>query len=302
VEYYGPTPVIQGWYLAALAAGARLADAVGDAEFAATCRSVLASGQHATEEQLFNGSYYQQRVIPPGDFARVSPRLRSPDMGAQQADQPEFQIGDGCITDQLVGDSYARLTGIGAVFDAAHARSALASIHRLNYIADFGTWTNYIRTYAVHGERGHIVESYPEGLPEHPMPYWSEVWTGLEYAYAIGLILDGQAELAEDVVAAVRERFDGTRRNPFDEAECGHHYARAMASWGLVVAQTGFSYDGRTGVMTFSSTDRPAQWFWSTGEAWGTLRQAPGTAPVLDVLHGSVHVTEVRVGAQEPPA
>jgi non-lysosomal glucosylceramidase len=315
VEYYGPTPVIQGWYLAALAAGALLADAAGDTEFAATCRSVLASGQQATEEQLFNGSYYQQRVIPPGDFARVSPRLRSPDMGAQRADQPEFQIGDGCITDQLVGDSYAQLTGIGAVFDAAHARSALASIHRLNYIADFGTWTNYIRTYAVHGERGHIVESYPEGLPEHPMPYWSEVWTGLEYAYAIGLILDGQAELAEDVVAAVRERFDGARRNPFDEAECGHHYARAMASWGLVVAQTGFSYDGRTGVMTFRRADRPAQWFWSTGEAWGTVVQAPGTAPVLDVLHGSVHVSEVRVtevrvtealvteaqvGAQEP--
>jgi non-lysosomal glucosylceramidase len=299
VEYYGPTPVIQGWYLAALAAAARMADACDDQEFAATCRAVLASGQQATEKQLFNGKYYQQRVIPPGDFARVAPRLRSTDMGAQQADQPEFQIGDGCITDQLVGDTYARLAGLGGVLDDDHARDALASIHQLNYVADFGSWTNYMRTYAVHGERGHIVESYPGGSPEHPMPYWSEVWTGLEYVYAIGLILDGQQELALDVVAATRERFSGQRRNPFDEAECGHHYARALASWGLVVAQTGFSYDGATGVMTFARTDQPAQWFWSTGQAWGIVRQAPGKQPELDVLHGSVQVTSLRLGAEE---
>ena len=127
VEYYGPTPVIQGWYLAALAAAAQMADAVGDADFAATCRSVLASGQRATEARLFNGQYYQQQVIPPGDFARVAERLRSKSMGAQQADQPEFQIGDGCIIDQTVGDIYAQVTGVGAVFDQQHAQTALAT-------------------------------------------------------------------------------------------------------------------------------------------------------------------------------
>ncbi|HEY4703296.1 MAG TPA: GH116 family glycosyl hydrolase, partial [Streptosporangiaceae bacterium] len=270
VEYYGPTPVIQSWYLAALAAGAQLAEAAGDPEFAATCRSVLASGQRLTEEQLFNGQYYEQRVIPPGDFSKVAPRLRSDGMGAQEADQPEFQIGDGCLTDQLLGDIYAQLTGIGPVFDQAHAATTLDSIHRLNYVPDFGAWTNYMRTYAVHGERGHIVMSYPKGLPEHPMPYWPEVWTGLEYVYAIGLIQHGQAGLAEDAVAAARERFSGRRRNPFDEAECGHHYARAMASWGLVVALTGFRYDARQGLMTVAEVTQPTRWFWSTGSAWGT--------------------------------
>jgi len=303
VEYYGPTPVIQSWYLAALAAGAQMADAVGDGEFAATCRSVLASGQRATEATLFNGDYYEQQVIAPGDFAGVAPRLRSDSMGAQRADQPEFQIGDGCLTDQLVGDTWARLTGIGPVFDAGHARAALAAIHRLNYVSDFGDWTNYMRTYAAGGERGHIVMSYPNGLPEHPMPYWPEVWTGLEYVYAIGLIQQGQAALAEDVVAAARERFTGARRNPFDEAECGHHYARAMASWGLVVALTGFSYDARRAVMTFAAAGQPVQWFWSTGSAWGTLRQAPdgpgGHAARLDVLSGTVRVDRLRIGSRE---
>ena len=257
-------------------AAAQLAEAAGDPEFAATCRSVLASGQRLTEEQLFNG-----RVLrAAGDPARRLQQGRAPAAvgrhGRPGSDQPEFQIGDGCLTDQLLGDIYAQLTGIGPVFDQAHAATTLDSIHRLNYVPDFGAWTNYMRTYAVHGERGHIVMSYPKGLPEHPMPYWPEVWTGLEYVYAIGLIQHGQAGLAEDAVAAARERFSGRRRNPFDEAECGHHYARAMASWGLVVALTGFRYDARQGLMTFAEVTQPTRWFWSTGSAWGTVQQTPG--------------------------
>jgi hypothetical protein len=287
VEYFGPTPVIQSWYLAALAAGARMAEAAGDPEFAATCRDVLASGQRLTEDQLFNGRYYEQKIIPPGDFSRVAPRLRSDSMGAEQADQPEFQIGDGCLTDQLLGDTWARVTGIGPVFDPGHTRT---TIHAVGAAV----------SYAVHGERGHIVMSYPDGLPEHPMPYWPEVWTGLEYVYAIGLIQQGRAELAEDVVAAARERFTGRRRNPFDEAECGHHYARAMASWGLVVALTGFGYDARQGLMTFAEATRPARWFWSTGSAWGTVQQTPdgpdGHRVELEVLSGSVRVERLVAG------
>jgi hypothetical protein len=237
---------------------------------------------------LFRDGYYRQVIMPPRSFDDVPPRLRSTDMGAQLADHPEFQIGDGCLADQVVGDSYARLVGLGGVFSGSNVSAALASVHRLNYIADFGAWTNYMRTYAVHGERGHIVTSYPDGLPEHPMPYWSEVWTGLEYAYAIGLLLDGEAELAGDVVAAARERFTGARRNPFDEAECGHHYARAMASWGLIVAATGFGYDAHTATMTFTASDRPVTWFWSTGSTWGTVHQSPGSPPELEVLHGTL--------------
>ncbi len=298
VEYYGPNPVIQSWYLAALAAGAAMAQAVGDAEFAATCREVLASGQRATEDTLFNGRYYEQKIIPPGDFSRIAPKLRSDSMGAEQADHPEFQIGDGCILDQLVGDTYARLTGLGAVLDTDHARTALDTLHQLNYVPDFGDWTNYMRTYAVHGERGHIVESYPDGLPEHPMPYWPEAWTGLEYVYAMGLIQQGRLELAEDVVAAVRERFTGARRNPFDEAECGHHYARAMASWGLIVALTGFGYDGRTGVMTFAESTKPARWFWSTGSAYGLLHQVPGETAQLEVVSGTLRLERVDIGGR----
>jgi uncharacterized protein (DUF608 family) len=307
VEYYGPNPVVQGWYLAALAAATQMAGAVGDEQFAQTCRDLRARGGAAAEARLFNGDYYQQQVNSPVDFAEVAPLLRLESMGAECADQPEFQIGDGCILDQLAGDTYARVAGIGNVFDQQHASAALHSIHRLNYVADFGDWTNYIRTYAVHGERGHVVLSYPNGLPEHPAPYWCEAWTGLEYVYAMGLAQHGEAALATDVAASVRERFDGARRNPFDESECGHHYARALSSWGLIVALTGFSYDGRSGVMSFGAPQTPALWFWSGGGAWGTVRQsfdASGNrTAVLEVLHGSIRMERVLIGDQEfrPP-
>ena len=301
IEYFGPNPEVQSWYLAALKAAAEMANAVGDGEFSKSCQELLASGAALTEAILFNGSYYQQKVIPPGDFSKVAPKLRHPNMGAENPDKPEFQIEDGCVIDQLLGDTFARLVGLGPILDTEHVAVALQSIHRLNYVEDLGDWTNYMRTYAVHGERGHVVLSYPNGLPEHPMPYWSEVWTGLEYIYAIGLAQAGERLLAEDVVSAARERFSGSRRNPFDEAECGHHYARAMSSWGLVVALTGFDYDGRTGVMTLAATREPTRWFWSTGDAWGTFRHAGGSSGVvraqLEVVHGSLRVERVLIGA-----
>jgi non-lysosomal glucosylceramidase len=302
VEYFGPNPEVQSWYLAALAAAHEMAQAVGDTEFAQACQELLDAGRAATEATLFNGLYYQQKVIPPGDFSTIAARLRHTDMGAEDATDPEFQVGDGCVIDQMVGDSYGRLVGLPQVLEPDHVETALSSIHKFNYVADFGDWTNYMRTYAVKGERGHIVLSYPNGLPEHPMPYWCEAWTGLEYVYAIGLAQAGMTGLAEDVVAAARERFSGRRRNPFDEAECGHHYARALSSWGLVVASTGFHYDARDGSMTFAAAATPAQWFWSSGSAWGTVEQTAhgdgGRSVRLEVLDGRVRVDRVVIASE----
>ncbi len=300
IEYFGPNPEVQSWYLAALEAAAEMAQAAGDSEFSRTCSEIFARGAASTEALLWNGRYYQQKVMPPGDFSKAASKLRHPNMGAEDPDHPEFQVEDGCLIDQLVGDTYACLFGLPHVFKPENVKASLSSIHRLNYVPDFGDWTNCMRTYGVRGERGHIVLSYPNGLPEHPMPYWSETWTGLEYVYAIGLAQAGERELAEDVVAAARERFSGARRNPFDEMECGHHYARAMSSWGLVPALTGFDYDGRSGVMRFAEAPQTARWFWSSGASWGALHQTMGPSGArrvqLEVARGSVRVERVVVG------
>src|SRR4029079_4311007 len=76
-------------------------------------------------------------------------------------------------------------------------------------------------------------------------------------------------------IGAIRDRYDGRRRSPFNEAECGHHYARAMASWGAILALSGFHYSAITGTLSFRATPEKSRMFWSNGYAWGTLEQSP---------------------------
>ncbi len=303
VEYFGPTGIIQSWYLAALGAAAEMAAAMGDAGFADRCRNLRDQGAKWTDEHLFNGSYYAQEVRPPADFAQLRPEVRHPGMGAQDHEHPEFQVGDGCLIDQLAGDVAARFAGLGAFLDPAHVRTTLASIHRLNHVQRLGSWTNYMRAFGALGDEGHVMLAYPEGLPAHPMPYWSEVMTGFEYTYALGLVQAGERSYGEEVVAMVRRRYDGEFRNPYDEAECGHHYARAMASWGLVHAVPGIDYDGRTATLSLAADGPDGKWFWAVDGAWGSLYrrsgQGDGVEVVLDVLSGALRLQQLLVGDEE---
>jgi hypothetical protein len=90
------------------------------------------------------------------------------------------------------------------------------------------------------------------GRPAFPFPYSEEVWTGIEYTSVALLAYQGLVNEALAVVKAVRGRYDGSRRNPFDEFECGHHYARAMASWAVLLVLTGFAADLPSRRMAFS--------------------------------------------------
>jgi hypothetical protein len=122
-----------------------------------------------------------------------------------------------------------------------------------------------------------------------PFPCFGEVMTGFEYTAAIGMLQEGLTEPGLQCIRAVRDRFDGARRNPFDEAECGHHYARAMIAWAAVLTLTGFHYSGVDKSIEFAGKNKPSQTFWSNGTAWGTFRQKPtrrGVKVELSVLHG----------------
>lgn len=117
--------------------------------------------------------------------------------------------------------------------------------------------------------------------------------TGFEYTAAVGMLYEGMVDEGLEVIGDVRERYDGLRRNPFDEAECGHHYVRAMAVWGAVPALTGFGYDAVRKRLRFAASDRPVRWFWASGDAWGTIRQTPadgGVGVELAVYEGAVPV------------
>jgi hypothetical protein len=105
------------------------------------------------------------------------------------------------------------------------------------------------------------------------------------------MLYEGQTSAGLKAIKAIRNRYDGLKRNPFDEAECGHHYARAMAAWGAVLALTGFHYSGVHRSMAFAAQE--GVHFWSTGYAWGTCVQkatAAGMRVKLNVMGGELRL------------
>ena len=297
VEYFGPNPEVGTWYLAALRAAEEMARAVGDEEFAATCADLFARGSAWLDAELFDGEYYPHEIRPPMAEERIAPGLRLPGVGARDLVDPELQVGDACLAGQLVGQNAAHLAGLGYLLDPEHVATTLRSILRHNAHPAGRGHFNPRRSYVMADEPGLLVAAYPHGnRPCRPFPYFAEVWTGLEYVAAVGMAFEGLREEALGVVRDVRSRFDGRRRNPFSEVECGHHYVRAMGAWGLVPALTGFGWDAVTGVLRFAAADRTTRWFWSTGWAWGTMCQEPAddcTSVVLEVLGGDLPVTQL---------
>ncbi len=276
---------------------------LGADDFAETCLELQGRGRAWVDANLFNGEYYEQEVRPPGDFASIAPGLAHPTPDADPADPP-FQIGASCTADALTGQYVARIAGLGDLLDPDHLRATTEALMRHNFRESLYGHTNLMRTYALDGDGGLLMATFPRGPVARPFPYYPEVWSGLEYGVAINAIYDGDLRTAERIVSTVRSRFDGERRNPYDEAECGHHYARTMAAWGLVIATTGFSYSAVTGEVNFARADGPANWVWASGDAWGECVQRPadgGTEIELVVRQGSIRVAALRVGGEVVP-
>jgi hypothetical protein len=119
---------------------------------------------------------------------------------------------------------------------------------------------------------------------------------------AVHLAQEGMTREAGQVVRDIRARYDGEKRNPFDEAECGHHYARAMASWGLVPAWSGFFYSAVTNEMSFAAPKGRARWPWAAGSVWGTAeleRRRRGVRLTLRVAGGRLRLRKLAVGGGE---
>ena len=217
VNYYGPNPQMGFWYLGALRAAEEMAKAVGDAAFAAECRAIYEKGSKRIDEELFNGDYYVQRITP------------------GHGELP-YQLGECCLVDQLVGQQMAHLWGLGDLAKRENLRKTCESIAKWNYVESFSGHFNNMRVYGAGNEAGTLMGSWPRGRLKVPFPYFGEVMTGFEYVAAAEMIFQGLDAEGLRTVKAVRDRHDGARRNPFDEPECGHNYARSMASWNCLLA------------------------------------------------------------------
>ncbi|MEQ8556504.1 MAG: GH116 family glycosyl-hydrolase [Cyclobacteriaceae bacterium] len=268
VNYIGPNPQMATWYLGALRASEEMAIHMKDKAFAKKCRGMFESGSKWTDENLFNGEYYIQKIPEPTDF----------------------QIGEGILVDQLVGQYMAHVCGLGYLMDKENITTTLKTIRKYNWKEDFNNHLSTFRSYAVGEEKGMIMGYYPEDKREaRPFPYYSEVMTGFEYSTGAHMLYEGLEAEGLSVFEAVRDRYDGKKRNPFNEGEFGHRYARAMASYSGLLAYTGFEYSAVTGTMKFN--DLEGKYFWSNGYQYGTIKLSNDNGrktAALTVLNGSI--------------
>lgn len=258
IEFYGNTSMTNSLFYGALRAGAAMAEYLGEGEQAAAWLKKAGQGSRKMEELLWNGEYYRQQIE------------------REDLEAHSYQYGEGCLSDQLFGQQLAHLYGLGYLFDEEHVKRAAANIYRYNFKPSLREHESVQRNYALPEEAGLTLCSWPHGgRPKQPFVYSDEVWTGIEYQVAVHLIYEGMTKEALALVEAVRKRYDGTVRSPFDEVECGHHYVRSMASWGLLIALSGYSFDMCKREISFNPAvgEEDFACFYSNGESWGTYRQ-----------------------------
>ena len=217
--------------------------------------------------------------------------------GRTSTDEIKYQIGDGCLTDQILGQWHADMAGLGDLLDPEKVRTALKSVFDENYRPSLRDHFNPCRVYAYEDEAGLLLCTWPDGTtkPAAPAPYAEEVWTGLEYMMASHLIRRGLVDEGLTVVRAARARHDGSRRNPWNDIECGSYYIRALSSYALVNAYSGLTFDQRSGEIGF----KPARagdglYFWSAGRGWGTV-ELKGSNVTLTVKGGELVVSRLRL-------
>lgn len=303
VEFYGPNPLCGIYYLGALRASEEMARAVGDIASSEEYKKLFLSGSQWIDANLFNGSYYIQQVQGfPAD--KIAKNLRS-DMGSGNTEHPEYQVGKGCLIDQLVGQYLAQIAGLGPLVQDSNVRKTLQSIYTYNYKRSLENHDNVERTFALNDEAAMVICDYVDSERPHiPFPYFAEVMTGFEHSTAVLMLCSGMIDQGLECIHNIRSRYDGEKRNPWDEAECGHHYARAMAAWSGVVALSGFQYDGAKAALLAIPRIAHSEFqsFWSTGTGWGTFSYKPasgsGSKFSLRVLYGTLELRSCHVSGK----
>ncbi len=302
MELFGPNSWLTGFYLAALKAASEIAGCFGETDKAAEYMELFEKGKKWCDTHLFNGEYYHQLIdlkdksildlysegdaIIGGSAAKV--------YWNEEKQEIKYQLGEGCAIDQVIAQWHANICGLGEIFDNAQVKKALESIFKYNFKRSFREFFNPCRIYALNDEAGVVIFDWPEGKykPAIPAPYAEEPWSGCEYQFAAHLIQEGLVDQGLQVVRAVRDRFDGEKRNPWNEFECGSNYARAMSSYSLLLAYSGFKFDMVKGMVGFNPVHMPGgnfRCFWSLDSGWGIFK-ATAEKITLSVLYGKLSI------------
>lgn len=277
IDFLGPNPMLTSFYLGALKAGSELAKAMNDEKNSQLYLEIYERGRLWVDENLFNGEFYIQKY--------------------DKEKAKWFQIADGCLTDQLLGQEVAKIAGLENFYKDENILTTLKSIFKYNWMPNMKELENGARLYAVNEEAGTVECTWPlGGRPEVPFPYADELFFGSEYQFATHLIMEDLVEFGLIVAKSVRDRFDGWGRNPWDEFECGHHYARSMASYGLLIALSGFEFDKGAGLIGFSPVinQKDFKCFWSMDNVWGIYSQNENKSEI-EVLFGEIELRKIKL-------
>lgn len=294
IEFWGPDGMCTSFYLGALKAAVLMGEALGDD--VTLYKQLYERGRAYLEERLFNGEYFIQEVRWKG-LRAGSPldapggRSYSPEaIELLEKEGPKYQYGNGCLSDGVLGAWLGAVCGLPPFIDRDKVRSHLKSVYRYNLKRDLSTHANCQRpAYAAGDEGGLLLCTWPKGgRPSLPFVYSDEVWTGIEYQVASHLMLEGMVEEGLDIVRTARDRYDGRVRNPFNEYECGHWYARAMSSYALIYGLTGVRYDAVEKTL-YIQPRIPGDFrsFLATATGYGTVGVKDGK-PFVEVKRGTI--------------
>jgi uncharacterized protein (DUF608 family) len=302
IEYWGPDGHCGSFYLGALKAAVEMGRALG--EDVARYGELYEKGVRFLETELWNGEYFFQKiqtegldaVYEPLDYSANGPGYKET-VALLNREGPKYQYGTGCLADGVLGAWMARVCGLGDILDPAKVRSHLLAVHKYNLKRDLSGFANPQRpAFAAGQEGGLLLCTWPRGGElALPFVYSNEVWTGIEYQVASHLMLMGGVDEGLEIVRVCRDRYDGTVRNPFNEYECGHWYARAMSSYGLLQGLTGVRYDAVDKALTFDSrVGNDFRVFLATATGFGTVGLRKGE-PFVDMKSGTLDVRSVYV-------
>ncbi len=302
IEFWGPDGMCTSFYLGALEAAIALGRQMG--ADVGLYEGLLKSGTAYMEERLYDGEYYIQEIewknLRSGGPKDFKAHLRT-NYGSEEAqallekEGPKYQYGKGCLSDGVLGAWMAAACGLQGTLDPEKVKSHLKSIYRYNFREDLSLHANPQRpTYALGNEAGLLLCSWPKGGKlSLPFVYSDEVWTGIEYQVASHLMMMGEVEEGLAIVRAIRDRYDGRVRNPFNEYECGHWYARAMSSYALIQGLTGVRYDAVEKVLYIRpSIQGDFRSFLATATGFGTVG-IEGGEPFVEVASGKIDVQRI---------
>jgi uncharacterized protein (DUF608 family) len=279
IEFYGPNGMMGTLMVAALQSCAAIATDLGDSGAAERYRTMAQISSRSLDEKCWNGSYYIQAL--------------------DDVDEHRYQFGNGCHSDQLLGQFLAYVSGLDHVLPRERVRSALQAIVKNNRRDSMRDVSTVQRVYALNDEPGLVLCSWPAGgRPRFPFGYSDEVWTGVEYQVASSLIYEGMVHDAVRLVDQVRSRHNGFVRSPWSENEAGHHYSRSLASYALLTSYSGFRADlGREEVEFSPVVEGEFTTFWCHGKGWGTYSQYHSAN---GELVAEVRVLEGELGTSTP--